>query len=37
MEEIKAGVVVVNKFCQSNSKTFSKYVDYLDRADAVEM
>ena len=34
MSSIKAGVVVVNKFCPSDSKTFSGYISYIDRPDA---
>ena len=34
MEHVKAGVVVVTKFCKSNSKAFSSYIDYVDREDA---
>lgn len=32
---IKAGVVVVTRFCKTGSKTFSGYVDYIDREEAV--
>lgn len=35
MSEIKAGVVVVTKFCRSNSSTFSSYINYIDRNEAV--
>ena len=35
MSNIKAGVVVVTKFCNSESKAFSAYIDYIDRKDAV--
>lgn len=34
MEHVKAGVVVITKFCKSNSKAFSSYIDYVDREDA---
>ena len=34
MSSIKAGVVVVNKFCPSDSKAFSGYISYIDRPDA---
>ena len=29
------GVVVVTKFCRSKSKAFRKYIDYIDRKEAV--
>lgn len=35
MSETKAGVVVVTKFCRSSSSTFSSYIDYIDREEAV--
>lgn len=35
MSDIKAGVVVVTKFCRSNSSTFTSYIDYIDRKEAV--
>ena len=31
---VKAGVVVVTKFCKSSSKAFSSYIDYVDREEA---
>lgn len=34
MGKIKAGVVVVTKFCRSGSRQFSSYIDYLDRDEA---
>ena len=35
MSNIKAGVVVVTKFCNSEAKAFSAYIDYIDRKEAV--
>lgn len=35
MSEIKAGVVVVTKFCQSSSSKFTSYINYIDRDEAV--
>ncbi len=35
MNEIKAGCVVVTKFCRSSSKEFASYVDYIGRDEAV--
>lgn len=32
---IKAGVVVVNKYCKPDSKIFSGYIKYMDREEAV--
>ena len=32
---IKAGIVIVNQFCKSNSKFFKGYIDYIDREEAV--
>lgn len=34
MNHVKAGVVVVTKFCKSSSKAFSSYIDYVDREKA---
>ena len=34
MNHVKAGVVVVTKFCKSSSKAFSSYIDYVDREEA---
>lgn len=34
MGEIKAGVVVVNRFCDAGSKEFSGYISYIDRNNA---
>lgn len=34
MSEVKAGVVVVNRFCRSGSKEFKSYIDYIDREEA---
>lgn len=34
MSEIKAGVVVVTRFCTSGAKEFSGYINYIDREDA---
>lgn len=34
MSEIKAGVVVVTKFCRSSSGAFSSYINYIDRDEA---
>lgn len=34
MGKIKAGVVVVTKFCKSHAKAFSGYIDYIDRESA---
>ena len=34
MGKIKAGVVVVTKFCRSQSSQFSSYVNYIDRDEA---
>ncbi|WP_346663745.1 MobP2 family relaxase [uncultured Merdimonas sp.] len=35
MENIKAGVVVVTKFCRPGAMKFQKYIDYIDREEAV--
>ena len=35
--EIKAGVVVVQKFCSAKSDIFSSYIEYIDRAEAVRI
>lgn len=35
MSDIKAGVVVVTKFCRSGSSAFSSYINYIDRDEAV--
>lgn len=35
MSEIKAGVVVVTKFCRAEAEKFEKYIDYIDREEAV--
>lgn len=35
MSGIKAGVVVVNRFCSSSSKEFSNYISYIDREEAI--
>lgn len=35
MSEIKAGVVVVTKFCRSSSSKFTSYINYIDRDEAV--
>lgn len=35
MGTIKAGVVVVNKYCKPDSKIFSGYIKYMDREEAV--
>lgn len=35
MSNIKAGVVVVTKFCNNEAKAFSSYIDYIDRENAV--
>lgn len=32
---IKAGVVVVNRFCKPGSGVFAEYIDYIDRDEAV--
>lgn len=32
---IKAGVVVVNKFCKPGSGVFAEYIEYIDRNEAV--
>lgn len=34
MEKIKAGVVVVTKFCRNGAKAFSEYINYIDRKEA---
>lgn len=34
MSSIKAGVVVINKFCPADSKAFSGYISYIDRSEA---
>lgn len=34
MSKVKAGVVVVNRFCRSGSKEFKSYIDYIDREEA---
>ena len=34
MSGIKAGVVVINKFCPADSKAFSGYISYIDRSEA---
>ena len=34
MNHVKAGVVVVTKFCKSSSKAFYSYIDYVDREEA---
>lgn len=31
---IKAGVVVINRFCKSGTKTFSSYINYIDRSES---
>ena len=35
MADVKAGVVVVTKFCRPQNDKFKKYVDYIDREEAV--
>ena len=35
MDKIKAGVVVVTKFCRAGSSVFASYVNYIDRKEAV--
>mgnify|MGYP000032867512 FL=1 len=35
--ETKPGVVVVTKFCKSKSQAFMKYVDYMNREEAVRL
>lgn len=35
MEDIKAGVIVKNKFCRSESNKFKQYINYMDRKEAV--
>lgn len=35
MGKIKAGVVVVTKFCRSHSSAFGSYINYIDRKEAV--
>lgn len=35
MAEIKAGVVVVTKFCKPDNEKYQKYIDYIDREEAV--
>lgn len=35
MGNIKAGVVVVTKFCKAGSNKFTSYINYIDRKDAV--
>lgn len=35
MGEVKAGVVVVTKFCNAGSAKFQSYIDYIDREEAV--
>lgn len=35
MGEIKAGVVVVTKFCQSTKKAFRSYINYVNRDEAI--
>lgn len=35
MQEIKAGIVVVNRFCSPGSKMFFSYIDYMDREEAI--
>lgn len=34
MDNIKAGVVVINRFCGSGSDEFKSYIDYIDREEA---
>ena len=36
MNHVKAGVVVVTKFCKSSSKAFSSYIDYVDRDKSLQ-
>lgn len=35
MGNIKAGVVVITKFCKAGSNKFTSYINYIDRKDAV--
>ena len=35
MADIKAGVICVTKFCRSNSEKFQKYIDYINREQAI--
>lgn len=35
MGEIKAGVVVVNRFCGANDKKFAQYINYLEGSEEV--
>ena len=35
MGNVKAGVVVVTKFCKAGSNKFTSYINYIDRKDAV--
>jgi len=35
MDKIKAGVVVVTKFCRAGSSVFASYINYIDRKEAV--
>lgn len=35
MSDIKAGVIITTRFCQSASKVFQEYVDYIDRSEAI--
>lgn len=37
MAEIKAGVVVVTKFCRPDNEKYQKYIDYIDREEAVRL
>lgn len=34
MGDIKAGAVVVTRFCRANTSTFGSYIDYIDRSEA---
>lgn len=33
--EVKAGVVIVSKFCESGNKQFTNYINYIDRDEAI--
>lgn len=35
MKKVKAGVVVVTKFCRPEANQYGKYVDYIDRDEAI--
>ena len=36
MSDIKAGIICTTRFCESNSKIFSQYINYIDRDEAVK-